>query len=85
MPDQGPFNLRHWMQDRLLRGLIWCLLRLPYRWRVPLCGWVVSRIIAPLAGYRARIRKICSSFFPTCRRRRFGAWSQRCRTMWAAP
>jgi KDO2-lipid IV(A) lauroyltransferase len=31
-------------------------LRLPYRWRVPLCGWVVARVIAPLAGYRQRVR-----------------------------
>jgi KDO2-lipid IV(A) lauroyltransferase len=51
------FNMRHWAQDRLLRGLIWVLLRLPYRWRVPLCGWVVSRLVAPLAGYRRRVRE----------------------------
>ena len=36
------------VQDRALRGLIWLLLRLPYRWRVPLCGWVLARVIAPL-------------------------------------
>lgn len=29
---------------------------LPYRWRVPLAGWVASRVIAPLAGYRKRVR-----------------------------
>lgn len=56
MADPIPFNLRHWLQDRALRGLIWGLLRLPYRWRVPLCGWVLSRVIAPIAGYRARVR-----------------------------
>jgi Kdo2-lipid IVA lauroyltransferase/acyltransferase len=56
MNDRPPFNLRHWLQDRTLRALIWGLLRLPYRWRVPLCGWVISRIIAPLAGYRKRVR-----------------------------
>lgn len=56
MADPRPFNLRHWLQDRALRGLIWLLLRLPYRWRVPLCGWVLARVIAPLAGYRQRIR-----------------------------
>jgi len=49
-------TLRHWLQDRLLRGLIWGLLQLPYRWRVPLCGWVMAQIIAPLAGYRRRVR-----------------------------
>lgn len=56
MADQPAFNLRHWMQDRALRSLIWLLLRLPYRWRVPLCGWVMSRVIAPFAGYRQRVR-----------------------------
>lgn len=56
MAENPAFNLRHWLQDRGLRALIWLLLRLPYAWRVPLCGWVLSRIIAPLAGYRRRIR-----------------------------
>jgi Kdo2-lipid IVA lauroyltransferase/acyltransferase len=57
MADTPSFDLRHWLQDRFLRGLIWCLLRLPYRWRVPLCGWVLSRVIAPVAGYRRRVRQ----------------------------
>jgi KDO2-lipid IV(A) lauroyltransferase len=57
MSDTPPFAMRHWLQDRLLRGLIWCLLRLPYSWRVPLCGWVLSRVIAPVAGYRRRVRQ----------------------------
>ncbi len=29
---------------------------LPYRLRVPVAGWIVSRLVAPLAGYSARIR-----------------------------
>jgi len=56
MADQLRLSMRHWLQDRVLRALIWGLLRLPYRMRVPLCGWVTSRVIAPLAGYRQRIR-----------------------------
>jgi KDO2-lipid IV(A) lauroyltransferase len=56
MAEPTAFDLRHWLQDRVLRGLIWLLLRLPYRWRVPLCGWVLSRVIAPVAGYRRRVR-----------------------------
>jgi KDO2-lipid IV(A) lauroyltransferase len=57
MPDETPpFALRPWLQDRAYRALIGGLLCLPYRLRVPLCGWVVSRIVAPLAGYRRRIR-----------------------------
>jgi KDO2-lipid IV(A) lauroyltransferase len=40
------------------------LLLLPYRWRVPLCGWVMARIIAPLAGYDRRVRDNLSLIMP---------------------
>ncbi len=30
---------------------------LPYRWRVPAAGWFASNVLAPLAGYRKRIRE----------------------------
>jgi Kdo2-lipid IVA lauroyltransferase/acyltransferase len=56
MAEKPTFHLRHWVQDRALRAMIWVLLCLPYSWRVPLCGWVLSRIIAPAAGYRKRVR-----------------------------
>ncbi len=42
--------------DLVLRGLIRMALAIPYHWRVPAMGWVVSRIVAPIAGYRRRIR-----------------------------
>ncbi|WP_397542541.1 LpxL/LpxP family acyltransferase [Roseovarius salis] len=29
---------------------------LPYRWRVPVAGWLTARILAPLAGYSRRVR-----------------------------
>jgi KDO2-lipid IV(A) lauroyltransferase len=44
--------------------MIWLLLRLPYRWRVPLCGWVMSRIIAPLVGYDRRVRENLARILP---------------------
>lgn len=62
--SDAPFKLSHWLQDRLLRGMIWALLRLPYRWRVPLCGWVMSRVLAPLAGYTKRIRNNLALILP---------------------
>lgn len=58
------FRLDHWLQDRFLRGMIWVLLRLPYRLRVPVCGWIMSRVIAPLAGYRRRIRENLARILP---------------------
>jgi Kdo2-lipid IVA lauroyltransferase/acyltransferase len=51
------FRLDHWIQDRIIRGLIWVLLRLPYAARVQVCGWVMAQIIAPIAGYRTRVRE----------------------------
>ena len=57
MTDTPNHTAAHWLQDRALRALFWGMLRLPYRWRVPLAGWVVSRLVAPLAGYSRRIRE----------------------------
>lgn len=39
-----------------LRAVIGLPMALPYRWRVPLMGWLVAHLVAPLAGYRRRIR-----------------------------
>lgn len=43
--------------DTAIRGLLGLLLALPYRWRVPVTGWIASRVIAPLAGWDRRIRE----------------------------
>lgn len=65
MSRESPrFNLRHWLQDLVFRSIIGGLLLLPYRWRVPLCGWAVSALIAPLAGYRRRIRENLALVLP---------------------
>lgn len=42
--------------NAVLRGLIAFALCVPYRWRVPAMGWLVSRLIAPLVGSTRRIR-----------------------------
>ncbi len=49
-------RVKHWLQDRAIQALIWGLLRLPYGPRVRLCGWVMAQVIAPVAGYRKRVR-----------------------------
>ncbi|GHF50867.1 lysophospholipid acyltransferase family protein [Seohaeicola zhoushanensis] len=48
--------IRYWLSDRIIRALIAVALLVPYRWRVPAMGWIVSRLVAPLAGLRKRIR-----------------------------
>ncbi|MDZ7711101.1 MAG: lysophospholipid acyltransferase family protein [Roseovarius sp.] len=30
---------------------------LPYRWRIPVMGWLTARVVAPLAGYHTRVRE----------------------------
>ncbi|EEW24090.1 lysophospholipid acyltransferase family protein [Rhodobacter ferrooxidans] len=64
MQHSSPFRLDLWLQDRALRGLIRLLLWLPYRVRVPLCGWMMAQLIAPLAGYRRRVRKNLARVMP---------------------
>jgi KDO2-lipid IV(A) lauroyltransferase len=48
----------------VLRGLIRGLLALPYGVRVPLCGWVLSRLISPVAGYGRRVRENLALVLP---------------------
>lgn len=50
--------------DAVFRGLIWLARHLPYERRVILGGWVFARLIAPLAGYRRRIRANLALVFP---------------------
>jgi Kdo2-lipid IVA lauroyltransferase/acyltransferase len=63
MPENS-FKFGPKVQDRALRSLIWLLLRLPYSWRVPLCGWIMGRVIAPLAGYDQRVRENLGRILP---------------------
>lgn len=52
-------NERDWRafsQNVAIRAILWLALRLPYERRVPFVGWIVSRVIAPLARWDRRIR-----------------------------
>jgi KDO2-lipid IV(A) lauroyltransferase len=40
----------------VIRTLLGAVLLIPYRWRIPAMGWLISRVIGPLAGYPQRIR-----------------------------
>ncbi len=40
----------------LIRGMFRLVMLFPYRIRVPLIGWIMARVVAPLAGYTKRIR-----------------------------
>lgn len=47
----------HWLADRLIRGAIWVMLRLPFDARRALAAFLMTRIVAPLGGWRRRIRE----------------------------
>ena len=49
-------RLGQYLVNLVLGGLVRLALALPYRLRVPLMGWLVSRCVAPLAGYNRRVR-----------------------------
>ena len=57
-------NLRDWIVSQFLIGTIRLLCLLPYRWRVPSSGWIMSRLLAPLMGHRRRIRDNLTLIFP---------------------
>lgn len=56
------------LKDRIVSALIIGVIRsltlLPYRTRIPVGGWVISRLVAPLIGYRGRIRDNMHFIFP---------------------
>lgn len=53
-----------WLEDRLIRMALWVMLRLPYRARLAVSAFIMSRIVAPIAGYRKRIRSNLSYVIP---------------------
>lgn len=53
-----------YVQNLVARGLIGGALALPFRWRVPMLGWLMRRVIGPLAGYRARARANLALVWP---------------------
>src|SRR5690606_18518733 len=63
-PQTPMRSMADWIADRIIRSLLWLLLRLPYRWRVPLAGWRVARVVAPLIGYPRRVRDNLALIFP---------------------
>ncbi|MEJ6402342.1 lysophospholipid acyltransferase family protein [Yoonia sp. 2307UL14-13] len=53
-----------WLADKVLRGLISALLRLPHERRVPLMGAILRRGIGPLVGYRKRAEDNLAMIYP---------------------
>lgn len=50
-------RVKYFVANLFLRGFIGLVGLIPYSWRVPAMGWVVSRVFAPLAGFNKRVRQ----------------------------
>jgi Kdo2-lipid IVA lauroyltransferase/acyltransferase len=59
-----PFKPLLYVQNLLARGLIGFALALPYRWRVPLMGWLMRLVVGPVAGYRQRADENLALIWP---------------------
>ena len=53
-----------WITNLVASALIRGALLLPYAWRVPLFGWLVTNLIAPLAGYLHRAEAQLTLIWP---------------------
>lgn len=62
--DRPPFRPDHFMVNFAARGMIGLALALPYGWRVGFVGWLMRRVIGPLAGYSARARENLALIWP---------------------
>ena len=54
--ENATISFRDRLVDLGARFLLGVALILPYRLRIPFVGWVVATVVAPLAGWRTRIR-----------------------------
>ncbi|MDU8929294.1 lysophospholipid acyltransferase family protein [Alisedimentitalea sp. MJ-SS2] len=50
-----PRGFKDRLQFGFIRAVLWLMRRLPYKRRVAFSGWVLSRVVAPLVGWRKRI------------------------------
>ncbi|WP_137111972.1 lysophospholipid acyltransferase family protein [Rhodobacter sp. SY28-1] len=62
--DRPSFRPDHFLVNLAARGLIGLALALPYAWRVAFVGWLMRRVIGPLAGYDARARENLALVWP---------------------
>ena len=63
MPQQKR-GLSEFAQNLAIKGIIGLAKALPYRSRVRFMGWVMSAIVAPIAGWRKRIRANLLLIYP---------------------
>ena len=55
-PDDAPIPLRDRLTSAAFQALIAAFGLIPYRRRIPAMGWAFAHLVAPMAGWRRRIR-----------------------------
>jgi KDO2-lipid IV(A) lauroyltransferase len=63
-PIRPPFRPDHFLVNLAARGLIGLALALPYASRVSFVGWLMRRVIGPVAGYKARAQENLALIWP---------------------
>ncbi|WP_299144875.1 lysophospholipid acyltransferase family protein [uncultured Tateyamaria sp.] len=65
-PDDLPLGTKagYLATNAVARGCIGAALALPYRWRVPFMGWILSRLIGPVAGFLRRAEEHVAMILP---------------------
>ena len=58
---RGP---REYAVNLMIRAVIGLALRLPYRRRVAFMGWIMARVVAPIAGWHKRVRNNLALIYP---------------------
>lgn len=56
--------VQDWLTDRLIRTVLWLLLRLPWRHRLALAGAFAARLVGPMNGWRRRARENLAMVMP---------------------
>ena len=52
----GRKGVVEFISNAVIRTVIGAAMLVPYRFRIPMAGWIVSRLVAPLAGYSKRVK-----------------------------
>ena len=76
--DRTSRKLLDYLTNALIVGLIRLALALPYRTRVRFVGWMVARVVGPLAGYRKRALENLDHVWPEMSRARHREIARRC-------
>lgn len=63
-PSSPLFLPLAWVENLGVAGLISAMRALPYRQRVAFGGWAVAHLVAPVAGWRARVRDNLGLIWP---------------------